>query len=215
MGSPPDKGQCQGACAQDGDNDEGCPEIQGVLFLCQAGCCPGSEKFTAVLALDGGVLDILGAVWALLHDRLAPVELIIMSLEGASILKYSTSDVRYFPGVICREPPQHPDVSKLKSYDESVNACPYCHSLPRSADTLFRLTQPGVSQIFGRRILHQQGGAAARAVSAGFLLKGSIERFLRTCFVSNHNRQCNYLDKCDTNYQYKKPKRGNKDGEND
>jgi hypothetical protein len=40
---------------------------------------------------------------------------------------------------------------------EFITSCPYRTGCPRSADTLFRMAQPGVSQVFGRRILRQRG----------------------------------------------------------
>jgi hypothetical protein len=42
---------------------------------------------------------------------------------------------------------------------ESIKPFPHRHSPPRSADALFRMAQPGVSQVLVRRVLRQRGNS--------------------------------------------------------
>jgi hypothetical protein len=64
---PPDHGQRQRPHREDREDNKGCPEIPGDLFLCNARASGGFQKLAAVLALYRGVLNIFSAKGALFH----------------------------------------------------------------------------------------------------------------------------------------------------
>ncbi len=64
---PPDHGQGEGADTQDRDNDAGGSEIPGQGMRHGRGAERPIQEFAAMLAFDGGILNLLGAEWTRFH----------------------------------------------------------------------------------------------------------------------------------------------------
>ena len=71
LGTPPDERQRQGAHAGEGDDDKRGAKIPGNLLSCRERAFGGIQKFTAVLALDGGVLNLFSAEGTFFHPELS------------------------------------------------------------------------------------------------------------------------------------------------
>jgi hypothetical protein len=77
-GPPPDEGKGQGAYAANGNNDERGSEIPLHFIFRGPGPEGAIQELSAMLAFDGLILNVFGAIWALLHTDLPWIRVFIL-----------------------------------------------------------------------------------------------------------------------------------------